>query len=404
MKDVNTMDYVTFLKNRYKTDNMQEYYEQVFSSPNTIHLDFNIHDNPAFLVPCAEVYENALSIIRLDKDVSLLSDRLPGVAVSQFARRCLIDEIVLTNDIEGVSSTRREISDVLDKTTRSKKLRFRGLVNKYLKLQETEDIPLSCCEDIRAIYNDLVLDEVLDENEKNAPDGEIFRKDSVSVESATGKIIHQGVYPEAAIISAMNSAIAFLRNDKLEPLIRIAVFHYLFGYIHPFYDGNGRTSRFISSYLLSKELNPLIGYRLSYTIRENIREYYSAFKICNDVRNMGDVTPFVITFLEILREAMEQLKNALNERNTQFLSGMELIEKNAILGAERYYKLSTMLLQASLFAELGIKTQELMEMLDISRTTLKDRLKALEKRGYILSHKEGRVVYYKLNIDALESK
>lgn len=397
------MNYVPFLKARYKENNIEEKYKQVFSSSDTIHLDFRIHDHPAFIVPCAEVYKTMLAIHKINTEVCLYRRNLPGVAVSQFARRCLIDEIVLTNDIEGVSSTRREIGDVLDQAKGRKNLRFLGLVNKYQKLQENETVPIKSCGDIRALYDELVLDEVLDENRKNAPDGKLFRKDSVSVENDAGKEIHRGIYPESEIISAMESALFFLNNDKIEPLIRIAGFHYLFGYIHPFYDGNGRTSRFISSYLLSRELDPMIGYRLSYTIKEHINDYYSAFKTCNDNRNMGDITPFVITFLEILLEAMEQLKNALQERDGQLKRYDKAIREDSILGTEKNYSLSNLLLQASLFSEDGISTKELMTVLEISRTTLKDRLEDLGHE-YVASCKEGRVVYYKLNVDALQNK
>ena len=398
------MNYVPFLKARYKENNIEEKYKQVFSSSDTIHLDFRIHDHPAFIVPCAEVYKTMLAIHKINTEVCLYRRNLPGVAVSQFARRCLIDEIVLTNEIEGVSSTRREIGDVLDRAKGRKNLRFLGLVNKYQKLQENETVPIKSCEDIRALYDELVLDEVLDENRKNAPDGKLFRKDSVSVENDAGKEIHRGLYPESEIISAMESALFFLNNDKIEPLIRIAGFHYLFGYIHPFYDGNGRTSRFISSYLLSRELDPLIGYRLSYTMKEHIHDYYSAFKTCNDNRNMGDITPFIITFLEILLEAMEQLKNALHERDEQLKLYDKALREDFILGSEKNYSLSDLLLQASLFSEDGINTKELLTVLEISRTTLKDRLQELDAYNYVISHKEGRVIYYKLNLDALQNK
>lgn len=398
------MNYVPFLKARYKENNIEKIYKQVFSSSDTIHLDFKIHDHPAFIVPCAEVYKNMLAIHKINTEVCLLRRSLPGVAVSQFARRCLIDEIVLTNDIEGVSSTRREIGDVLDQANGRKSLHFLGMVNKYQKLQENVTVSIQSCGDIRALYDELVLDAVLAENRKNAPDGKIFRKDSVSVESKTDKEIHRGIYPESEIISAMESALFFLNNDKLEPLIRIAGFHYLFGYIHPFYDGNGRISRFISSYLLSRELDPLIGYRLSYTMKEHIHDYYSAFKTCNDNRNMGDITPFVITFLEILLEAMEQLRNALHERNEQLKLYDKALREDFILGSEKNYSLSDLLLQASLFSEDGINTKELLTVLEISRTTLKDRLQELDAYNYVISHKEGRVIYYKLNLGALQNK
>ncbi len=36
-------------------------------------------------------------------------------------------------------------------------------------------------------------------------------------------------------------------------LVSIAVFHYLFGYVHPFYDGNGRMARYLSSIFCSEK-------------------------------------------------------------------------------------------------------------------------------------------------------
>lgn len=397
------MEYIPYIKRRYQEKNIEEIYQRDYTDPNTIRLDFLIHEKPAFIVPTPEIFRNIIDILKLNKDVSLIRNNLPGAAIEQFTRRCLIDEIILSNGIEGVSSTRREINEVLDSLKTGHRIRFQGLVNKYQKLQEDETVSLRSCEDVRTLYDTLVLEEVLSENEENAPDGDLFRKDSVSVENAIGKTIHQGVFPENRIIAAMESALSFLNNEKVEALIRIAGFHYLFGYIHPFYDGNGRTSRFISSYLLSKELDPLIGYRLSYTIKEHISEYYAAFKCCNDVRNLGDITPFVIVFLEILREAMEQLKNALQERERRLKVYERYIRNQPLTGSEKCYPLSYLLLQASLFSERGIRTKELLQILEISRSTLKDRLGDLEDHGYVLSHRDGREMFYRLDLNTLAS-
>lgn len=395
------MEYIPFAKLRYKDKNYMETYRQVFDHADTIHLDFKIHNWPAFIVQSPEIFKNIIAIQKLNTSICLLCRKLPGVALSQFTRRCMVDEIVLSNGIEGVTSTRREINDVLNEVKSGKRVRFLGLVNKYAKLQENETLSLTSCKDIRSLYDELVLQEVLEEHPENAPDGQIFRKGSVSVDSATGKTLHQGILPESEIIAHMEKALAFLNDDKHDLLIRVAGFHYIFGYIHPFYDGNGRTSRFISSYLLSKELNSLIGYRLSYTIKEKINSYYAVFKTCNDVRNLGDVTPFVIVFLEIVREAMEQLKNALMGRDEQLQHYDQVLHEDSTVGNEKYYEVCYLLLQASLFSEEGIKTQELMQTLNMSRTTLSQRLKELNELGYITFHKEGREIYYKLNLDIL---
>ena len=72
------------------------------------------------------------------------------------------------------------------------------------------------------------------------------------------------------LIDFLNKSLDFLTNENnVGPLVKIAVFHYLFGYAHPFYNGNGRTSRFISSYLLCNILNQSIALRISYTIKND---------------------------------------------------------------------------------------------------------------------------------------
>lgn len=171
---------------------------------------------------------------------------------------------------------------------------------------ENESISFERPEGIRKIYDDIFGNEIND-----LPDGKIFRKESVSVHSSAGKEIHRGLYPESKIIEAMSSSLDFLNNNKTDILIRTAVFHYLFGYIHPFYDGSGRTSRFISSYLLSKELTGLIGYRISYTIKGHIKAYYDAFKECNHPDSRGDLTPFLEMFLTVIDISEKQLYEVL---------------------------------------------------------------------------------------------
>ena len=131
--------------------------------------------------------------------------------------------------------------------------------------------------------------------------------------------------PESRIIETVEQSLSVLNDNDIDIFIRIAVFHYLFGYIHPFYDGNGRTSRFISSYLLSRELTPLIGFRLSYTIKENISKYYKAFEVCNDPHNKGELTPcrYIPHIVEIsmqrLLETEEKKRSGITTGNIKLL-------------------------------------------------------------------------------------
>ena len=63
--------------------------------------------------------------------------------------------------------------------------------------------------------------------------------------------------------------------DELDPLIRLAMIHYQFETIHPFYDGNGRTGRIINVlYLTHKKLLDLPILYLSAYIIKNKSKYY----------------------------------------------------------------------------------------------------------------------------------
>lgn len=386
-------------------ENYDTIYQNRFNSEYTTHIDFEINGYPAFFVFQPAWYQKTIEIYKIDKRIKELRDRLPLQAINQFTLRCLVDEIVLTNDIEGVYSSRREINSVISELeTKSKGRRFKGLVLKYFMLQMDEKLSFQTCQDIRDLYDALVYSEVAEDDPENLPDGEIFRKDSASVTTSTQKEIHRGVYPESNIISCMDQALNILGSDEIGYLFRVALFHYLFGYIHPFYDGNGRTSRFISSYMLSKEFEPTVAYRLSYTIKENLKTYYQAFKTCNDKHNKGDLTPFIIMFIDIIEESMHQLEEALEKRYYWLKHYREYVQYLPHGLDEKYLDLYDLLIQASLFSENGISTKELMNSLHIGRTTLKNRLDTIAENDLLTKEAIGNMRCYSLKLEEVEKK
>ena len=349
----------TELKKFYYGDEkvyVQEYLNR-FDSENTVKIDFYIGENQAFFVRNVDVMTLAFEIATLDKTIDILCSKLPGIAKTQYSKKCLIDEIVITNKIEGVHSSRQEISDALDiletqSIAKGKRNRFIGLVNKYLKLIKLEKFSLNCSQDIRDIYDEVFLEEVVFEDPNNKPDGKLFRKGSVSVYSETGKSIHTGLLPETKIIEAMEQALQFLNDDAIIELFRICIFHYFIGYIHPFYDGNGRLGRFLFSYGISKSLTPLISFRISETIKENIKQYYKAFTQCNDSRNRGDLTPFLLMQLKMIYLAMVDLEKSLNEKRSMWMK-YEKIINNYCNNDKSLRQLYSYLIQAAMFGHSG---------------------------------------------------
>ena len=288
------MNYLSLYKASFKNNiNYKEFYNKRFNMPSTIHFPIMINDNPSFLY----LNEEVLSLI---EDIQTLSDKVTRA-------NPLIEEIIATNAIEGIVVNKEEVIDLLNTNQPKEYKRLYGLVNKYrdILLKDKEFVPITDSLKLREVYNDILIQDIEKSDQHNIPDGLIFRRDIVNIVSST-KTIHKGIYPESKVIEAVDSALKILNDNKLPCILRVAIFHYFLGYIHPFYDGNGRISRYISSYYLSQTLDPIVALRLSIACKNRQKDYYEAFKITNNARNLGDITYFAIMFLDILKDDLEK--------------------------------------------------------------------------------------------------
>ena len=393
------MSYLTLKKYEY-INHGESYNEYVrrFNSYDSRKIGIDIGSNPAFFVETKEIRDKALLIHKLDKTVIKLRYSVPEEAITNYMMKCLIDEIQITNSIEGVHSTKKEILAAY----KNQGTRFKGIVSKYILMMSGGDIPLHTCQDIRKLYNELVLPEVLEESNDNKPDGKIFRKGRIYVSNKSIEPIHEGLYPEDQIIDAMTRALVYLNNENEELLYRVAVFHYLIGYIHPFYDGNGRMNRFISSYMLARELDPVIGYRLSYTVKTQQSSYNKAFIDSNDKDNYGELTGFVDMFMDVLIESMQNLIAALTKRSELWNKYTNHISQLPY-GNEKYYpQIYRDLILHELFAPDGITIADLKESTQISEPTLRKILSNIESTGLLKTDSTERRYKYGIFLNLID--
>lgn len=398
------MEYELLSKIFYKKPTEYEsIYDARFNSEASIKLPIKIHENVGFIFNTNEITKLLVKIYKTINKINLLRTHLPNIAINSYIIKSLKDEIALTNEIEGVRSTRKEIEDAIDSIKNDKSARFKGLVDKYFKLISNEIIPLNTCEDIRTIYDALVLPEI---EKENLPDGILFRKEPVQVVSATQKEKHRGIMPESKIIESLDLCLDFLKSDDIDSLIKISAFHYLFGYIHPFYDENGRTSRFISSYLIKNELDVLLALKLSYTVKNNINKYYKAFDVCNDRKNKGDITFFVVTFLELLSQASDDLYTKIADLNDQLNYYNNIINTlvNEKVLNDKQAKCIFILCQNRLFDDTYMNMNTLTELLEKSDTTTRKILKSLESKNLLVKSRNKNQYLYSANLDSLSSQ
>ncbi len=394
--------YTLFITNDYNKFN--SIYNEKFNSESTIKFDIYINEYQSFFTYDKYIMSLVSKIRDIDERIKEIFSNLPEIAIDQYKRKSLIDEIEYTNSIEGVIFTRKDINDLINEIEKRFKIknRFEGIVNKYLLLN-SEKIEFNNPIDIRKLYNDMLYNEIKDEDEKNLPDGKIFRKEVVHVYKSSEKIIHNGIMPESKIIEYINKALNILNDKSIDILIRVSLFHYYFGYIHPFYDGNGRINRFISSYILSKHLNQIIGFRLSMTIKENLTQYLDAFAHTNDIRNRADVSTFVYEFLDIIYKSYQKTEIYALERS-QALNKYELILDKIIplfefdKNKKDIIDLLYILIQCSVFSDFGLTKTNLCKILKKGNTKVTEFLGILKKNNLCVEMQSKKYHYYRANL------
>ena len=398
--------YKLYVMNDITTFN--DIFKKKFNSSSTIKFDLLINNNQSFFTYDSEIMESVSKINSLNYRLNELFENLPDIAKSQYMRKSLIDEIHFTNQIEGVISTRKDINDLITEiekkaTTRN---RFEGIVNKYIMLTQ-EKIQLLSSKDIRKLYDEMLYNEIKSEDELNLPDGEIFRKDVVQVYKYGDKVVHNGLMPESKIIDYMDKALNILNSESIDVLIRVAIFHYFLGYIHPFYDGNGRINRFISSYILSKYFNKVVGFRLSMSIKENLSQYLDAFDHTNDVRNKADLSTFVYEFLDIVYKAFQKTELYALEKMqifNRYIQKIDNVSKKYEMNKNKddITNLLFILIQCSIFGDFGLNKAKLIEILGKGSTKVSEYLGVLKQYNLCLDIHSGKNHYFKCNLDELD--
>lgn len=309
--------------------------------------------------------------ILLDENtISALWQGIPGVMRWDYIRHAISAEIFATNEMEGVRSTRKEVEDAVDaaraeaggsdaaphkrattgrRGSSAKRRRFVEFARLYLGLAEgsrpaentrpadaagsaegsrpaetaSSRTPRTL-EDIRGIYDRVTHGEV---DQDGAPDGALFRARDVDIVGPHGDAIHTGVNGEARISVMLTQMIDLVASDSMPGIIAAIVAHFLFEYIHPFYDGNGRTGRFLFALDLNSELSLPTVLSLSRTIAQNKEAYYKAFSQAEDRLNCGELTFFVMTMLDLIGTAQHDVIAELGVKNDRLAKAKALCDE-----------------------------------------------------------------------------
>jgi Fic family protein len=203
---------------------------------------------------------------------------------------------------------------------------------------------------------------------------------------ATGKIVYTPPEGENIIREKLENLEDFIHtSDNIDPLIKMAIIHYQFEAIHPFFDGNGRTGRIILLlYLKLTGLLDLPALYLSGYINNNKNEYYRKLRAVTEKNAWQD---YILFMLEILEQAAGKDRKRIAK--IDMLMGDMGAEIKKLL--PRVYSRDLMEI---LFRLPYTKIQFLEKAGLGNRKTAGKYLMEMEKEGFLTSEKVGKEKLY----------
>jgi len=211
---------------------------------------------------------------------------------------------------------------------------------------------------------------------------------TVLINSKTNEVVYTPPSDEREIRNLLSNLEDYINevDDRVDPLIKLAVIHFQFESIHPFYDGNGRTGRIINIiYLILRDLlNSPILY-LSRYINKNKSEYY---RLLQEVRTQQNWEEWILFILKGIEETAKDTLELVKRINVE----IESMRNEIKLKLPKIYSKELIDL---LFYEFYTKTIYIEKGLSITRKTAVSYLSALEEAGFLVSEKIGKERIYK---------
>ena len=204
----------------------------------------------------------------------------------------------------------------------------------------------------------------------------------------TGETIYTPPQDYDTIVKLMTNLEAYLNNadiSNIDSLIKMAVIHYQFETIHPFYDGNGRTGRIIN--ILYLVLNNLLDLPILYLSRYIIKHKSDYYRLLQHVRNTGEWEEWILYILDGVEQTSKEtivLIAEIRKLMQEYKHGIR----------NKLKKIYSQDLLNNLFRHPYTKIEFLCEELNISRKTASNYLNELTEYGFLEKQKIWKTNFY----------
>ncbi len=205
--------------------------------------------------------------------------------------------------------------------------------------------------------------------------------------ASTGQLIYTPPQDIETIRELMSNLVEFINDNSLstfDPLVKMAIIHYQFESIHPFYDGNGRTGRIIN--VLYLVMNNLLDLPILYMSGYIIANKESYYKLLQEVRETSNYENWILYMLSAVEEVSKETIVVIGKIKELMIEYKHLLRNN--------YKFYSQDLLNNLFKHPYTKIEFVEKDLGVSRITAAKYLNKLNEDGLLKKEKLGTGNYY----------
>lgn len=257
------------------------------------------------------------SMVYLDKAVQipLSAARVlltPQQSTRLYGTKAMEEEILSTFRIEQIDTSRESVRRILSGQAPKDDEEHR-IYGMKQGLEFIADRSHTITEENLFRLYQMTIGDFLPEEDRLLP-GHWCRHDGVTV--IDSKTEHTGL-PWQKLPAYMAELVAFAAEKAAQnDLIKAAILHFALAYLHPYFDGNGRTARLLHLwYLVQQGYSSVLFVPMSHFVEESCSRYYKAYTQVEQNQQISgvlDVTPFLVYFAESvyyrLGEAQLQLR------------------------------------------------------------------------------------------------
>jgi Fic family protein len=252
---------------------------------------------------------------------------LPGIVIQSIKESLTLEWTYNSNSIEGNTLTLQETKLIIEEgmTIKGKSLRehFEAVNHQdaidYVESLVSKEYLLSS-KDILDVHS-LVLQRIEKEFAGR------FRTAGVRIAGANF------IPPNALRVSEMMDELISWYNEEdltMNSIIKTAIFHHRFVWIHPFFDGNGRTVRLIFNLLYMKQ-----GFPPAIILKNDRKKYYEALNKAND----GDYSKLLLLILQALERSLDIYLSNLTNTNDDYKPISSIVSEPSMPYGQEYVSL-----------------------------------------------------------------